>query len=71
MSDFAGRKEKRIIIVSTTWRKRTNAKKKPNYKHHVYMLWFNFILGLNFTLIDSKLITIHFHTLKQRRAKFN
>ena len=35
------------------------------------MLWFNFILGLNFTLIDSKLITIHFHTLKQRRVKFN
>ena len=32
-----------------------------------YMLWFNFILGLNFNFLCLKLITIHYHTPKQRK----
>ena len=34
------------------------------------MLWFNFILGLNFISLCFKLITIHCHTQKQREIKF-
>ena len=32
----------------------------------VYMLWFNFILGLNFIFLCFKVIIIHYHTPKQR-----
>ena len=35
-----------------------------------YMLWFNFILGLNFNFLCLKLIIIHYHTPKQRKIKF-
>ena len=34
------------------------------------MLWFNFILGLNFIYLSFKLINIHHHTLKQSTIKF-
>ena len=34
------------------------------------MLWFNFILGLNFIFLCFKLIILHYHTLKQRKIKF-
>ena len=34
------------------------------------MLWFNFILGLNFIFLCFKLIIIHYHTQKQREIKF-
>ena len=34
------------------------------------MLWFNFILGLNFIFLCFKLIIIHSHILKQREIKF-
>ena len=34
------------------------------------MLWFNFILGLNFIFLSFKLIIIHYHTQKQRELKF-
>ena len=34
------------------------------------MLWFNFILGLNFTFLCFKLITMHYLTQKQRKIKF-
>ena len=34
------------------------------------MLWFNFILGLNFISIFFKLIIIHYQTPKQRELKF-
>ena len=34
------------------------------------MLWFNFILGLNFISLGSKLIIIDYHTPKQRKTKF-
>ena len=37
---------------------------------NVYMLWFNFILGLNFIFFCFKLIIIHYHTPKQRKIKF-
>ena len=30
------------------------------------VLWFNFILGLNFIILCFKLIIIHHHTKKQR-----
>ena len=36
----------------------------------VYLLWFNFILGLNFIFYCFKLIIIHNHTQKQREMKF-
>ena len=36
----------------------------------VDMLWFNFILGLKFIFLCFKVITIHYHTLKQREIKF-
>ena len=34
------------------------------------MLWFNFILGLNFIFLCFKLIIIHYRTQKQRKMKF-
>jgi len=34
------------------------------------MLWFNFILGLNFIWLCFKLIIIHYHTKKQKEIKF-
>ena len=36
----------------------------------MYMLWFNFILGLNFNFLCFTLITIHCHTPKQRKIKY-
>ena len=36
----------------------------------LYMLWFNFILGLNFIFFCFKLIIIHYHTQKQKKIKF-
>ena len=33
------------------------------------MLWFNFILGLNFIFLCSKLIIVYCHTSKQRKIK--
>ena len=33
------------------------------------MLWFNFILGLNFIFLCFKLVIIHYHTPKQRKIK--
>ena len=36
----------------------------------LYMLWFNFILGLNFIFLSFKLIIIYYHTPKQRKLKF-
>ena len=34
------------------------------------MLWFNFILGLNFIFFCFKLNIIHYHTQKQKKRKF-
>ena len=34
------------------------------------MLWFNFIIGLNFISLCFKLIVIYYHTPKQREIKF-
>ena len=34
-----------------------------------HMLWFNFILGLNFIFLFFKFIIIHYHTQKQRKTK--
>ena len=45
-------------------------KKTPmNMSLTVYMLWFNFILCLNFISLCFKLINIHYHTPKQRKRK--
>ena len=35
------------------------------------MLWFNFILGLNFITLCFKLIIIHYHTQKQRKQNLS
>ena len=40
------------------------------YAKSVYMLWFNFILGLNLIFLCFKVIIIHYHTPKQRKIKF-
>ena len=34
------------------------------------MLWFNFILGLNFTFFCSKLVLIHNHTQEESKLEF-
>ena len=36
----------------------------------VYMLWFNFILGLNSVFFCFELTIIHYHTQKQKKVKF-
>ena len=36
----------------------------------MYMLSFNFILGLNFIFFCFELIIIHYHTQKQKKIKF-
>ena len=36
----------------------------------LYLLWFNFILGLNFISLCFKLSIIHYHTPKQGEIKF-
>ena len=36
----------------------------------VCMLWFNFVLGLNFIFLCFKLIIIHYHTQKQKKIEF-
>ena len=36
----------------------------------MHMLWFNFILGLNFLFCCFKIIIIHYHTQKQKIVKF-
>ena len=40
------------------------------FRKSLYMLWFNFILGLNFIFLSFKLIIVHYHTQKQRELKF-
>ena len=37
---------------------------------NIYMLWFNFIFGLNYISFCFKLIITHYHTPKQREIKF-
>ena len=36
----------------------------------LYMLWFNFILGLSFIFFCFELIIIHYHTQKQKKIEF-
>ena len=36
----------------------------------MYMLWFNFILGLNSIFFCFKLIIIHYHTQNQKKINF-
>ena len=36
----------------------------------VYLLWFNFILGLKFIFFCFKLITLRYHTQNQKQIKF-
>ena len=36
----------------------------------VFLLWLNFILGLNFIFLCFRLILIYYHTEKQRKIKF-
>ena len=35
------------------------------------MLWFNFILGINFIFLCFKLIIIHYRTQKQRKIQMS
>ena len=35
----------------------------------MYMLWFNFSLGLHFIFLCLKVIIIHYHTKNQRKIK--
>ena len=36
----------------------------------IYMLWFNFILSLNFVFLCFKIIIIHYNTQKQKKKTF-
>ena len=38
--------------------------------YKTYLLWLNFILGLNFISLCFKLIIIHYHAQKQKEIKF-
>ena len=40
-------------------------------QERLVMLWFNFILGLNFIFLCFKLIIIYYHTQKQRNIELN
>ena len=42
----------------------------PVMQRSLYMLWFNFILGVNFISFCFKLIITHNHAQKQREIKF-
>ena len=57
--------------VRSWWREidGCNATSK-NFAFYMYVLWFNFILGLNFIFLCFNLIIIHYHTPKQRKIKF-
>ena len=44
--------------------------RSPKRSATMYVLWFNFILGLNFIFFCFKLIIIHNHTQKQKKRKF-
>ena len=37
----------------------------------LFILWFNFVLGLNFVFLCFKLIIIHYHNPKQRKIALN
>ena len=37
---------------------------------YLVMLWFNLILGSNFTLLCFKLIIMHYNAQKQKKVKF-
>ena len=43
---------------------------KPIDEQLMDMLWFNFLLGLNFVFFCFKLIIIHYHTQKQKKIQF-
>ena len=43
--------------------------KVPTSVRRIYMLWFNFIPGLNFIFFYFELIIIHYHTQKQMIIK--
>ena len=43
---------------------------KSGRMNQTYMLWFKFILGLNFIFFCFKVIIIHYHTQKQKKIKF-
>ena len=36
----------------------------------MFLLWFNFILGLNFIFLCFELIIVHYYTQKQKKIKF-
>ena len=45
-------------------------RKKRQIYSNMYMLWLNFILGLNFIFLCFNLIIIHYHTPEQGKMKF-
>ena len=47
----------------------SEASLKSALAFQLYILWFNFILGLSFISLCYKLIIIHHHTPKQREIK--
>ena len=57
--------------------KKNITKRNPScFIHHIVveilvtsLLWFSFILGLNFVFLCFKLVIIHYHTPKQRKLK--
>ena len=77
IQNFSSRVEKNISLVRFThsWNisqhsKRNLVSPSSHVISSIYMLWFKFILGLNFISLCFKLIIIHYHTSKQREIKF-
>ena len=50
---------------------KTNSFSQEISNKNMYMLWFNFIPGLNFVFLCFKLIIIHYHAQTQRKINLN
>ena len=59
----------KFAALAGFWHGGQNPRRHPSIPR-VYMLWFNFILGLNLFHLCFKLIIINYHSQKQRKRKF-
>ena len=55
---------------ATTYAEQLTVQQLLHSPQEVYMLWFNFIPGLNFIPYCFKIIIIHYNTPEQREIKF-
>ena len=57
-------------ILESFWNIWSQVSDFPARGPGTYMLWFNFILGLNFNFFCFKLTIIYYHYPKQKEIKF-